>query len=226
MSYDINAAITPRAAAKLLISGEMSLNVKFDNATSKRILHELLNLSIDDILVIVDQNSYGLVAEAKYIPQFGTLETVLNVPNYFSQNGSIATDYVQLGFYLKKDLKASLQANCKFGENHGKTAALLGLVCLIESSITPSCFTHAFVDLPKNDQFKLIRRMILRIPIIQILLSNARIDKFNGYIPMAQLKQSTKYRRGTSVRALLRALKELNHAKLNSRIENITWEDL
>ena len=56
MDFSVQASITPSAAAKLLISGEIDVEGAWTAAASQKILDELLALSIDDILKIIDCN--------------------------------------------------------------------------------------------------------------------------------------------------------------------------
>ena len=55
----VEAIITPKAAAKLLIAGEIDLSANWTLNSAKRVLDELLLISIDDFLSIVDCNNYG-----------------------------------------------------------------------------------------------------------------------------------------------------------------------
>ena len=225
MDFSIQTSITPSAAAKLLISGEIDVEGTWNPNAAQKVLDELLLLPIDDILRIIDGNPYGKVAEAKNIPQFGKIETILNVPSYFIDNGNCCADYPQLGFFLKPDVTATLVANTKFGENHGKAASILGIANCVHKRIVPSALTYAFVDFDNNLKIEIIKRLLFRIPIVQIILSAATSGKVNGYAPMLQLKDSTKHRRGQCLRAIFRILKGYNHADLTARIDNIVWED-
>ena len=221
----VEATITPRAAAKLLISGEIDISANWTFNTAKRILDELLLLTVDDLLSIVDRNNYGDIADIKSIPQFGKIETVMCVPLFFVQKGEACTDYPQMGFFLKKDITASLAAKTKFGENHGKAASVLGIARCVDRRICPSGLSRAFCSYSNEQQRELVVRLFFKIPIIQILLKASAQSQINGYAPMTQLKDSTMKRRSQCIRAILRTLNEYKNPDLNTRISNIVWED-
>ena len=115
MGYSVTTSITPHAAAKLLLSNEIDITYNIQQDIVEKIFDELLSLTIDECLSIVDSNNYGNIADIKHIPQFGKIETLIRVPQYFVDKGHSSVDYPQLGFYLKPDINASLVANSKFG---------------------------------------------------------------------------------------------------------------
>lgn len=225
MGYYVTTAITPRAAAKLLISNELDISCEIPYDVALRILDELLNLTIGECLSIIDSNDYGDVADVKCIPQFGKLETLLRVPFYFVEKGQTCVDYPQLGFYLKPDVNASLAANTKFGENHGKMAALLGITDVVNKRIVPSAFTNAFCSCDINKQNEILLKLLFRIPVVQIILKAASANAFNGYLPMRDLMNSTRYRRSQSLRSIFKFFLLQGDNELNRRINNIIWED-
>jgi len=225
MSF-LNVSITPRAAAKLVLSGEIDLLEKWNTIAAQDVLLAISKLSVTDILGIVDSNLYGNVADPKSIPQFGKLETIPKVPSIFLDQGLLCIDYPQLGFYLKRDVNATLVANTKFGENHGKVATMLGLIGCVKKRFVLSSLTEAFYIADDELKNQVLNRLWFRIPIVQILLKMAKDNIVNGYIPMQQLKESTMHRRGRSVQSILNYLKTYNDNNLTKRIENVIWKDI
>lgn len=225
MGHWIDAEITSKAAAKLLISGEMSVAGQWGTGMAQKVLIELIRLPIEEILKIVDCNLYGNIVDIKYIPQFGKIDTIMRVPYYFQVLQQSSADYPQMGFYLKQDINANLMANTKFGENYGKAASILGVTSCANKRIMPSVFTEAFCELDCETQHEVFRKLIFRVPIIQVILKSATEGPFNGYSPMSQLKESTMKRRGQCIRAMLRELYKYQNEELNMRIENVIWKD-
>lgn len=223
MAYWVNATITPKAAARLLISNEIDLSGTWDLSTSENIVTALIDLSIEEILHMIDCHPYGEIADYKYIPQFGKIDTIIRVPHYFKHEGKTCADYPQMGFYLKHDVNASLGANTKFGENYGKAAALLGIARCINKRFIPSSLTRYFCSLQQDKQIEVIRKLMFRIPIIQILLSNSKTEPVNGFAPMSQLKPSTMQRRSQCIRTIFSELETFDNLDLSSRIRNILW---
>lgn len=198
------------------------------HAISKRLdvsmpIHKLSSSALDKMILQMRQD--GLVADVKNIPQFGKIETILNVPSYFVSNGNCCVDYPQLGFFLKPDVTATLVANTKFGENHGKAASILGITNCIHKRIVPSALTYTFASLEHDKKEEIIKRLLFRIPVVQIILFSAKSGKVNGYDSMSQLKESTKHRRSQCLRAIFKMLKEYDNTDLSARIDNIVWED-
>ena len=225
MGYVVEAAITPKAAAKLLISGEIDILIDWNVNTVRKVLDELSALSIDEILGIIDCNCYGDVADVKQIPQFGKIETIEKVTCYFIAQGQCSADYPQMGFYLKQDVNATLVANTKFGENHGKAAAILGIAACVDKRIVPSALTTAFCSLEEKEREEILSKLMFRVPIVQIILKAAGKQKVNGYAPMEQLKESTRLRRGQSIRAILKILNRYQNKELDKRLKNVVWEE-
>lgn len=225
MSYSISTAITPAAAARLIISGEIDLTGNWTQRGAKSVLHELLAIPFCELLQIVDHSQYGAIAEAKMIPQFSKIDTLIKVPYYFSNKGCPCADYAQLGFFLKRDPDAKLAANIKFGETYGKGASLLGIVNCIDQRFCPSVLSNAFCDLDYQEQEAIICRLLFRVPIVQIILKAAANGETNGFTPMEQLKESTKHRRSQCLRNIFKLLDECGDSAVSSRINNIIWED-
>lgn len=225
MGFVVHADITPRAAARLLLSGEIDLAGLWLPAVVGKTFDELLELSMDEILQMIDHNPYGQVAEVRHIPQFGKLDTVMRVPYYFVHTGQTRSDYAQLGFFLKNNITASLSANTKFGENHGKAAALIGIADCVDKRIVLSALTDPFCALDHEKQEMIFTRLLFRIPVVQIILRQAAQAPVNGYDAMAQLGPSTRTRRGQSLRSIFHQLRSYHDASLNARLDHVFWEE-
>lgn len=225
MICSVCAAVTPRAAARLLLSGEIDLTEQWPDRTAGAVLEQLLLLPAAELLWMVDRSPYGAVADVKDIPQFGRLETLERVPDYFAETGQSCVDYAQLGFFLKKDVEAKLQANVKFGENHGKGAALLGLVNCVSARFVPSALSKAFCALPPDQRDAVTCRLLFRIPIVQTVLKAAGEGAVNGFSPMVQLSRSTMRRRGQSMRTIFEAMERIEDIGLSARLRRIYWDE-
>lgn len=95
----------------------------------------------------------------------------------------------------------------KYGENHGKMAARLGLVQTIEKHYMLSCLGQIFVSLNAEDRRRLIVRLLLRTPLVAHLLhlSDGDIDMRKV---MSELSDTTYLRRRSSVRNMLAFLRQ------------------
>lgn len=225
LAFTVQANITPKAAVKLVLTNDIQLNCYWHNTQAMAILTELLDMSIDEFLAIVDCISPWEQIDSATLPQFGSLETVLRVPEILVQKGVDGFTVAQLGFYLKGDINATQGANAKFGENHGKGASFLGLACHEDGKICFSALTGAINHVTSYaDRYAIAQRLCFRIPVVQTLLHNARYGKINGFAPMSYLKESTQLRRAQCIKLIFKELRTLSHPELTARINNIYWE--
>lgn len=93
----------------------------------------------------------------------------------------------------------------KYGENHGKMAAQLGLVQLIEKRFLLSCIGKVYMALECRDRERLLVRLLLRTPFISHLLrSDDSVLEMRQI--MSELADTTYLRRRSSTRNMLAIL--------------------
>ena len=221
----INASITPAAAVRLLIMNEIAIDGFWQTKQAEKVFSELGNTSISELLRIVDFIQPQEQVDSATLPQFGSLETVIRVPEIMIDTGIDGLSYTQLGFYLKGDVNAKQSANAKYGETHGKGACQLGFAGCQKSKIHFGSLTNAFHEIQDMDEkLRLSKLLCFRIPIVQTLLNRARSGKVNGYEPMSHLEKSTQIRRAICVKMILRELNTLQDSELSKRIANVYWD--
>lgn len=221
----VQIEVSPHTAAKLVLFDEVNLHTGWPSYTTEKILHEISCFDLDELLSLIDGQKYPCEADCDKIPQFGKLQTILSVPYVVLQTGH-DMNYAQLGLQLKGDIHATPTANIKYGENHGKGAALLGLVLVNDGQIKLSALSRAYCQIQDTKYAKKIAAMLLfRIPVIRMIIKNARQNTTNGYLPLIQLAESTRRRRAQSIRTILKELRTLNHKELNIRLDRIVWEE-
>ncbi len=225
LDYTINANITPTAAVRLLVMNEISVDTYWQAKQAENLLAEFGNTSISEFLRIIDFIEPNTQVDSATLPQFGTLETLIRVPEIMISTGLDGMSYTQLGFYLKGDVNAKQSANAKYGETHGKGAFQLGFVGCQKSKIYFGALTNAFNSISDwNEKLRLAKLLCFRIPIIQTLLNKARNEKINGFSPMSHLEKSTQIRRAICIKMILRELQTLQSPELSKRINNIYWD--
>ena len=117
--------------------------------------------------------------------------------------------YRQMGFILLQSPKKEA-AYKKYGENHAKTAAQIGLCAINKGKINISCMGVAFLKLSEESQQEIIPKLLLYIPLIQNYFTANKdrrlIEKY-----LSQLSLSTQKRRISNINTLItiveRALK-------------------
>lgn len=226
MGYSIPSYVTPHGVVRLLLCNEISLTNEnnWSVLQAETVFNTLLSMKISEILSIVDSAKPDYLNTAM-IPQFGSIENLIRVPFILASTGCSQLNYAELGLRLKNDINANLTANIKFGENHGKGAALLGLINCEGRRFLQSSLSLGFCQIGERTvQREVVLRLFFRIPLVQAILSAAKKGTINGYELMSELTQSTKKRRGQCLRAIFSDLNSIADAELSKRIQNITWE--
>lgn len=225
LEHTINANITPAAAVRLFVMNEISIDNYWDSKQAESLLTEFRGTSIIDFLRIIDFIEPRFQVDSVTLPQFGSLETLIRVPEVMISTGLDGLTYTQLGFYLKGDVSAKQAANAKYGETHGKGACQLGFARCQKSRIHFGSLTNAFYAIAdQSEKLRIAKLLCFRIPIIQTLLHKARDGRTNGFQPMSHLEESTQIRRSICVKMIFRELHTLQDAELSARINNIYWD--
>lgn len=188
------------------------------------ILERIAVIDIDFLILLIDRINHNETISTEFVPQFSDKEAIDRVVSIFVESGEKAITYRDLGYYLKRDNNMLPAAKAKYGENHGKGAALLGLAVYEPGIVSPSVFTQQYYEIPSIiDRMKLQNILMMRIPLIQNLLFNSKNSVYNGYDSMKIFKKSTMIRRGQSARMILHELESLNNDILSRRVHNIFW---
>ena len=224
LDYTFNASITPAAAVRLMVMNQIAVDGHWQARQAENLLIEYSNTSIAEFLRIIDFIEPKAQVDSATLPQFGSLEMLIRVPEIMISTGLDGLTHTQLGFYLKGDVNAKQAANAKYGETHGKGACQLGFAVCQNCRIYFGALTGAFHDISNDEEkLKLVKLLCFRIPIVQTLLNRACDGMVNGYEPMAHLETSTQIRRGICVRMIFRELLTLQDVELSRRINNIYW---
>ena len=223
--HNIRVELTPKTTAELIIRSEIDLFDGWGQGQARQVLDEILNLPIDTLLSIVDGVFTSVPIGTDNIPQFGKIENVVRVPQIMLEEKALQVDFVELGFLMKKDPTATMASNQKFGENHGKVASQIGIITCVGTRFVPSVISDSFVNNYDEEQkMDIATKLFIRVPIIRALLRDAKDRQLNGYDYMNLLERSTKERRGSSIRTILKSLKRFGNDELDRRIDSVTWE--
>ena len=139
---------------------------------------------------------------------------------YFGEDELLTFD--AMGIYLDPEKRKSDVANRKYGENHGKTAALLDLAYLEKvqgkTGFRGTYFDALFDSLDDDAKEEMTARLALRIPIIRKMLVDARYEEVVMGDYLVTLSMSTKKRRRPNVSKLLDMIAA--HTERGSGISN------
>lgn len=198
---------------------------------------DAINLEIEYIKALVLRTSvdmiFSLIKEhqdkirpitSRNIPQFSDVHQINPVMDLLFDSGLENMDFRLLGLCLiGQDKKESAQR--KYGENHYKICVQLGFAqdskkCMINN------LGRAYVQEKNNDiKNQWMRKMILRIPIIQRVLIAAERGpvRINDFM-MNILSESTIVRRKPNVRTLVFMLRDISSVTMKKTIDNIQWK--
>ena len=158
------------------------------------------------------------------LPQFSELEDADRVPDIVLSNPNCK--YKLIGYFFNKD--AADYSNQKYGENHYKLAAQIGL-CEYADKTDPEGITAVtylgivYKDLPKSERDILRPKLCLQVPFIQHILVEARYKEVNAMGELQSLlTPSTSVRRRSSIQQMMHAI-EATLTKEKQIVGNIKW---
>ena len=101
------------------------------------------------------------------VPQFSSIDSAtIKFCTLLAVLPSVGYTFEEIGRVLQPGRTEDVWANRKYGENHAKTAELLGLSFSIERKYCLSAVGHVFPDLSSDQQDQLLSRMVLRNPLV------------------------------------------------------------
>lgn len=158
------------------------------------------------------------VIETNHIPQFSNIDDVDRILDIAQANPGADRDL--MGYFFNRD--GSLMAQRKYGENHYKMAAEMGLVVWgMTAHLTP--LGEAYRVLPHDERTTIRAKLILRIPIVQRVLYEAQ---YGPVYPLRVLREylspSTAKRRHSN---LLKSVTIVCNALPNGQalFDNFVW---
>ncbi|MDD6441949.1 MAG: hypothetical protein PUG71_07570 [bacterium] len=188
-----------------------------------RLIQILLKYTLEEIVDIIISSENLENVSKDNIPQYSDLNDAFYEVNKILVDSEQELTFEELGYYLGKlheNMNDGLVAQKKYGENHAKLAVLLDLACISktgnQSHIYSSVFGKRFYLLSDCEKKNLIKKLCLRIPIIQRVFKVGSAAQINEEIKI--LSPSTQNRRRSNVENVLRSIIEGEKA-LAFRIE-------
>lgn len=191
--------------------------LRYENAEcsvdTNKLVHKFFRLLLDTteekIIDLISQDEDREEITKENIPQFSDLRLAyIDVPRilFQSQDKQIFED---LGGYLKKSNKNLTQnrvSNKKYGENHGKLAALLDLVVIDRAISTHkvelSVMGRVYCELSTKEQEQVAKKLRFRVPIVQKYYAEGRNDNVIEDA-MQILSEQTRKRRRSNVQNVI-----------------------
>ena len=177
---------------------------------AKQLVHILLSVSVADIINVIKNISDREDVTAENIPQFSDLATAMYLVPKVLNESNLPITYAEMGRAILGGDKNDI-ADKKYGENHGKLAALLDLAVVSKDSVSATIYKsvlgEVFCTLSSQEKDDLLTRLCLRIPIVQnaICSNNEELSIQND---MSILSATTRTRRMSNVKDLINFVKQ------------------
>jgi len=210
------------ALVELFVNQKPYINADFD---SFLLLDLLLNISTNDVFAVIKSHQASLTpVVSNNIPQFSNVDEIFSVLRIVIDSEIEDLSYKKIGYYLCAKV-AKVGAQVKYGENHYKLAAQLGLVTFAKP-FTATDIGLAFYLTDNTIKRQAIKKhLALRIPIIQqaLLLADTNTIVDMGALMCQYISQSTMLRRRSNVRELMQYIMDIADVPTQHRLNNIVW---
>ena len=129
-----------------------------------------------------------------------------SVPFLLANCGKTDVDYNQMGYMLRSEKRKEV-ADKKYGENHMKTAAQLGLCRFAKCRANANALGSNFVKLNERDMKAVLPKLCLYIPYIQNYFMAGATDEVREEI-LSILSKTTQTRRRPNVNLIIETVKD------------------
>lgn len=178
-----------------------------DNEKSKILLDVLKRYKCSEILEVI-RDGFTVHTISKADPsQFSDFsDAYYKVPYLLANCGMENVDYNQMGFMLRSE-KRKEGADKKYGENHIKTAAQMGLCKFAKCRANANALGTNFVMQNDEDRKSLLPKICIYIPYVQnYFMSGAKDEDLEEILSI--LSKTTQNRRRSNVKTILETVKE------------------
>ena len=111
-----------------------------------------------------------------------------------------------MGYMLLQGARKDM-AYQKYGENQSKTAAMLGLCCVMKGKVNVSYMGVYFCNLSEDDQKILLPKLLVYVPIVQNYLLAGRDEKLlDEYLSL--LADTTRKRRVGNLNTMIQIVEK------------------
>lgn len=171
---------------------------------AKEVMDALSKVSIVDLMAYFVIHEEDWSFSPSDIPQFSSLDDCWNVIDKLVRSGLDGVNYKKIGFFLRAYPKKEM-ADQKYGENHIKCAALMGL-CVVNKGGWKNAFSYAYECLSDQAKKSLIAKLCLGIRLIRGYFIQGQSDIFLENA-LNCLSESTKKRRLSNIKLLIEIVK-------------------
>ncbi len=181
-------------------------NLIEDEKKSELLIEVLKKYKCSEILKIIEDGFVTAEVDKKDITQFSDFkDAYYTVPYMLQHCGFSDVDYSKMGYLLRENKRKEI-ADKKYGENHMKTAAQLGLCRFEKCRANPNALGGLFVKLSEEDRNKILPKLCLYIPYIQNYFMAGATDEVRDQM-LSILSHTTQVRRRPNVNTIIQTIK-------------------
>ncbi|MGN0606058.1 MAG: hypothetical protein ACI4JM_06020 [Oscillospiraceae bacterium] len=183
-------------------------------------IKHISDMCIEDIIDFIDDNDELIgTMDSKNIPQFSDINYVNTILSTVKTNPD--GDYELFGYYYKKEAKEG--AHRKYGENHYKTASIMGLVTR-KAPFRVTYFGESYMKLSEKEKLLLRPKLYMKIPIIQKVMADSLYGSaYPTELMRTCLSESTVIRRRSNVKTMVKEICDLCNDSINL-FDKFIWE--
>jgi len=179
-----------------------------DKEQSKCLIEVLNKYKCSEILKIISKDFKPFKIDKKDISQFSDFkDAYYQVPYILANCYDVDIDYGHMGYRLRENAHRDIIADKKYGENHMKTAAQLGLCRFEKCRGNANALGKAFIKLSEKERKDLLPKLCLYIPYVQNYFMEGRTDEVRDKI-LSILSKTTQNRRRPNVNLIIDTIKE------------------
>ena len=205
----------------------LEYNYEFPEQEVRDYVSRVIDQPISEILDALSSKTKDTAATSNILLQFSSLDDATNnLCAKIEEENNPGLTAEETGRLLLCDEQAKTKlAYRKYGENHAKAAAALGIVYDVMNVYFLSCVGMIYNQLNDGDRNKILTRLVLRTDEIALLYKKYSKQKIvNAREFMSVLSDSTYRRRRSNLRRLLRVLADSKEYDFSEFLNSIVIE--
>ena len=178
-----------------------------DEVKSALLLEVLKKYKCSEIMQIIKDGFVPFNVGKEDISQFSDFkDAYFTVPYILQHCGKSDVDYLSMGYMLRDNKRKDI-ADKKYGENHMKTAAQLGLCRFEKCRANSNALGRLFIKLSEAERRNVLPKLCLYIPFIQNYFMSGATDEVRDDI-LSILSNTTQTRRRPNFNTIIQTIKE------------------
>ncbi len=191
----------------------------------KNYLDVIINIPLINFLDYIFNNIPREAIAAADTFQFSDfVDATTRVCSKLYNRNPLGTNFIDMGrMLLDDDIQRKDGALTKYGENHLKTAMLLGLTFKHEKMYYLSAIGYVFQEYEKERKEQLLHRLIIRNKLIRQVILKSSNGTFELESYLYDLSRTTYIRRRTNIKQVLNVLKSSKEYDFTNIFNNIIY---